>query len=297
MTNTSRYFFITALLIVLASCERQATSDDDIVLAVVDDRVLFLTDLKNSISPELYIKDSLKVIEQYRSNWITRQLKAREAQRLGLDRNPEVRRRVQKAEETILADAYNEAVALDISGDPVNRAEAQSFYENNKDKFLLAERHVRYRHMMASTLNDAQNARNALQRGQTWREVVEQYAVNPQQAYRISQQYWPISSAARELNVLNNFLQNIGISEISPVQRIGDHFHFVQLMESRDAGEHPQMEWVIDQITEWLILDKKRKHLQSMEQNLFLRAQANNELRIYDVRVPEQEIEIISDSL
>lgn len=288
---------LLALPFFLYACDQMVADSDDVVLAEVGNRVLYLSELKKDISPEQFAEDSVAVIERYRNSWINRQLKVKEAQRLGLHQNEEVNRRIRKAEEAILADAFNEAVYLEISGNPISRADAQSYYESNKDKFILAERHVRFRHMMASSLSDAQNARIALQRGNDWRSVVERFSVNPQQAIRNAQQYWSISSAVREYEPLNNFLHVIGVTEISPIRRINDHYHFVQLLESRDAGEHPKMEWVIDQITEWLMLENKRKHLQSMEQNLFLRAQANNELRIFDVRIPEQEVEIITDSL
>ncbi|MBP3193718.1 peptidyl-prolyl cis-trans isomerase [Natronogracilivirga saccharolytica] len=286
----------TIVLFLISSCER-VDHEDGIVLAELGDRVLLLDEVKDNVSPEFFESDSLAAINRYRNDWLNRQLKVKEAGRLGLDQHDEVQKRIQEAKESILIDAFHEAVYLEVSSDPVTRSEAQEYYESNREKFVLAERHVRFRHLIAPTLSDARNARNALQRGQSWRDIAEQYAVNPQQAIRISRQYFPLSSAARQYEEINDFLQVIGVSEISPIRRIDDHYHFVQLMDSREAGDHPQMEWIIDQITEWLMLEQRRKKLRAMEQNLFLQAQANNELRIYDVRQPEQEVEIVTDSL
>ncbi len=297
MTKKTLLLLFFILMVAFISCDRRAIDDNDIILAEIGNRVLLLDDVKNGVSPDQFANDSLGVIERYRNNWIRQQLKVEEARRLGLDQQAEVQRRIQRAEETILVDAFNEAVYMSVTEEPVSRSEAQTYYENHKEKFVLAERHIRYRHMMANSLSDAQNARNALQRGVSWRDVAEQYSINPQQAYQRSQRYWSVSTASSEYEDMNNFLQRIGITEISPIRRIGDHFHFVQLMESRDAGEHPEIDWVISQISEWLMLERKRRQLRSMEQNLFLQAQANNELRIFDVREPEQEIEIVTDSL
>ena len=297
MTDTLRTLFVLFLIVILASCEQRIRDHDDIVLAEVGSHVLLLGDVKNDVPEAVYAQDSLRVINSYKNNWINRKLKVIEARRLGLDQNREVQKRIGQATESIIIDAFNEAVYLDMGDDYVTRSEAQSYYESNKEKFVLAERHVRYRHIMTASLADAQNARNALLRGRSWTSVAEQYAVNPQQAIRTSRQYWPISDAAMHFETLNNFLQVIGVTEISPIRRIDDHYHFVQLMDSREAGDHPQVDWIIDQITEWLHLERKRKHLRAMEQNLFLRAQANNELKIYDVNIPEQEIEIVADSL
>lgn len=281
----------------LLSCEHRVRDRDDIVLAEVGTHVLHLSDVRNDVPAEVFAADSLRVIANYQKSWINRKLKVMEAKRLRLDQQREVQRRIRQATESILVDAFNEAAYLDVTDGPVTRAEAQSYYESNKDKFILAERHVRYRHIMAATLTDAQNARNALLRGRGWTSVAEQYSVNPQKAIRTSRQFYPVSTAAMQFEEMNTFLQVIGVTEISPVRRIGDHYHFVQLTDSREAGDHPQIDWVIDQITEWLMLERRRKHLRSLEQSLFLKARANNELKIYDVTLPEQQIEIVEDSL
>lgn len=297
MTNKIYIPLILGFCLSIAACTQRSVDDHDIVLAEVDGQLLLLDDIKKSVSDERYQRDSLSVIEQYRNRWIKNQLKITEARRLGLGNQDEVQRRIRKAEETILVDAYNEAVYLDQEPGQITRSEAQTYYENNKDKFVLTEPHVRFRHIEAATLSDAQNAVNALHQAQSWRSITERYSVNPRQAYRNSAKYFPESSALAEFESMNNFLQVIGVTEISPIRNIGGHYHFVQLLERRETGEHPDMEWIIDQITRWLEIDHKRKHLRSMEQNLFLEAQANNEITIYDIITPEQEIEIETDNL
>lgn len=281
--NKALLFSISLILLAsLASCEQEKLTDD-ILLAEAGTKKLRISDVKRDMAPELYYSDSLRIITQYKNNWINRQLKVREARRLGLDRHPEVLRRLQQVTESILVDAFNEAVFLEIPDSPVSLEEAQIYYENNKEKFILTERHVRYRHLIASTASDAQNARTALMRGRSWRAIAEEYAINPQHAIQVSQQYVPVSTAANQFAAMNSFLQVIGVSELSPIRRIGDQYHFVQLIESLDAGEHPQVDWILQMITEWLTTERKRKHLRAMEQRLFLQAEANNELKIHTV--------------
>ena len=272
MTDTLRALFLLSLVLFAISCEHRAIDSDDIVLAEAGNHVLLLSDVRNNVPADVYAADSLRVIMNYQKNWVNRKLKVMEARRLRLDQNREVQHRIRQATESVLVDAFNEAVYLNMKDEPVTQSEAQSYYESNKDKFILAERHIRYRHIMAASLAEAQNARNALLRGQRWTSVAEEYSVNPQKAIRTSRQFFPASTAAIHFEEMNTFLQIIGVTEISPVRRIGDQYHFVQLIDSRDAGEHPQVDWVIGQITEWLMLDRRRKHLRSMEQSLFLKA-------------------------
>ncbi len=297
MTDSLRVLYVLFFILILVSCEQRIRDHDGVVLAEVGSHVLLLSDVKKDIPEEVYAQDSLRIIINYKNNWINRKLKVMEASRLGLDQNSAVQHRIRQATESILVDAFNEAVYLEMKDEHVSLSEAQSYYESNKDKFILAEKYVQYRHVMAASLADAQNARNALLRGRSWTSIAEQYSVYPQQAIRTSRQFWPLSTAAMQYEALNNFLQVIGVTEISPIRRIGDHYHFVQLMDSREAGNHPQVDWIIDQISDWLMLERRRKQLRAMEQSLLLRAQANNELKIFDVNTPEQEIEIVTDSL
>ena len=76
------------------------------------------------------------------------------------------------------------------------------------------------------------------------------------------------SLALSNYEILNRYLQLIGKSEISIIEKIGDEYHFVQLLEERAAGDHPDLEWLIDQITDWLILEKKRIAFNTYLKNL-----------------------------
>lgn len=277
------FYFIFFILIV--GCDqRDLISDGDIILAEAGDQVLLLSDVTQEVSYGENDPDSLLIIEKYRNRWINQQLKVKEAERLGIDEHPQVARRIERSRESILADAFNELIYLEVKESDVTPEEAQTYYEANKELFVLSERHIRYRHMICATLSDAENARNAIRQGQSWRSVVNNYSVNPDVALRHSRQYWPISSAGKEYELIKNFLNVIGVSEISPIRRIGNHFHFVQIMDSRDAGEHPEINWILEQISEWLLIEKRRKKIKSIEQKLFRQAEANKELKIFDLK-------------
>lgn len=82
--------------------------------------------------------------------------------------------------------------------------------------------------------------------------------------------------------MLNRYLRVIGPSEISPIYRSGNEYHFVQLIEERPEGDHPDLDWLIEQIREWLTLEKRKRAFNTYVKNLYLQAQANNEIKIYN---------------
>ncbi len=91
--------------------------------------------------------------------------------------------------------------------------------------------------------------------------------------------------------VMNTMIRRIGITEISPIRRVNGDYHFVQLMETRPEGGHPDLDWLIGQIKEWLLLERRRRHFNSYVKNLYLNAQSNNEIDTYNVLTPNVESE------
>lgn len=285
-------FFITGLAIALASCTSPGTGSGDQLIAEVNGNKLTLNDIRQDVPVYIYEQDSIAAIREYRKNWVNRQVLLQEAQRLGLERNADVRKKLRRAEEEVLTTALIDLVQQEIRKEGVSRQEAQKFYENYRDQFILKERHVRYRHVITETMNSAQNARNALMRGVPWEEVARRYTVNAEEAIQNSTKFWPISSAAVDHGSMHQYLQVIGVTEISPVSVENGQFNFVQLRENRNEGEHPDLEWVLDQIEEWLLVEKQRRNAGAYERNLFLKAESNNEIKLYDVLNLEEVKEI-----
>ncbi|MEX0779329.1 MAG: peptidyl-prolyl cis-trans isomerase [Balneolales bacterium] len=285
-------FLSSSILFLLISCTSTESDSGNHLLAEVQGEKLTLDEVRGSVPEYIYEQDSLKAIRNYRMAWVNRQVLLQEAKRLGLDANEGVQERVRRAEEEVLASALHDLVQKEIRENGVTRQEAQIYYENHRDQFSLKERHVRYRHLIAETMSSAQNAKNSLMRGNEWEDVARRYSINAEQVIQNSNRFWPLSTAAADYPDMNDFLQVIGLTEISPISEINGRYHFVQLLEDRSEGEHPDLEWVLGQIEEWLLIEKQRRNSTSYERNLFLKADSNNEIKLYDVHNLEQSKEI-----
>lgn len=271
------------LMLTAASCMEIAPAEQGTVIAQVGSKILTLEMVEERIPPNMMEARRKEAIERYRKNWINRELLAQEARRLGMDRHEAVMQKIMESERDILAQALIAHIVAEVSREPVSRADAQGYYEENKEQFVLRERHVRYRHIRTVTLEDSRNAKAALQRGRPWEEVARRFDVDPERTLRHANLFFPQSLAAVDYNLMHGYLQRIGITEITPIHRIGDYFHFVQLMEDRAAGDHPDVDWILDQIEEWLRLDRKQRRINAFERNLMLQAESNNEVALFNV--------------
>ena len=281
LKNTLSIFFI---ILMVTACNHAGQDSEKIELARVGNQYLTIDEAVEQIPTFVLKEDSLKALNDYREKWIERQVVLQEAKRLQIGQSEEVRKQIQKAEEEILKQSLKEAILQKFNEDlSISDQEAQNYYQAHKDQFILNERFVKFRHLEANNIESARSARRDLARGIPWPQVARDYSVNPEAAIRSSEQYWPISIAVADLDIMNDYLRRIGNTERSVIRRIGANYHFVQLMDSKAAGEHPDLEWLIEQIKEWLVLDKRNRHFSSYVKNLYLKAQSNNEITVYNV--------------
>lgn len=276
------------MLPILASCLADGSSDDSPVIASVGGEQLTLAQALNNI-PEIALEqDTLQALESYKEQWISEKVSVSEARRLGLQNDREFQEKLARAEEQLLADMLQEFILAENEEElTISRDEAQNYFQENRDKFILNERYIRFRHVTASTRSDIDNARSELMRGVDWETVLERYSVDPELQLRQSTQFLPITLALSDIPMLNRYLTMIGISEVSPVHFENGRYHFVQLREIRNEGDHPDFDWLIPRIQEWLKLEKSKRITNAFKRNLYLQAESNDEIS----RMDEDEME------
>lgn len=279
----SRYLYIAFFIaILLPGCSKNDSPENGNVLAIVGNDILYLEDAIRSIPPVILSADSSAAVQRYRDNWVFNRILYQEAIRLNLDKSGHIVERLARAKHDIIIEALREQI---VSNNPgileVSNDEIRNFYELNRDQFVLQERHIRLRLLSNPDLQVVQRAKEELFRGVEWDDVVESYALNKDAARSLENQLLPASSLLNDLPNLKVYIGVIGLNEISPIRRDGEYYHFIQIVEDRPVGDHPDLEWVFLQIKEWLIVEKTRRAINIYEQNLYLQAEANNEIKIY----------------
>lgn len=268
---------------IMGSCKTDVDSSEE-VLAKVGNEVLTKEHARSEIPPDIFRDDSSTAYIKFRDDWVRRQIILQEADRLNFSNRQDVQRRLHRLQEEFILQSVQDYIISEFEdGMEVSDQEARNYYQQNKDKFTLEERYVRYRHVIAESNADAERAKRELMQAVEWETVAGRYSKHPDLKIRESERFWPISIAGGDISMLNRYLRIIGPSEISPTYRSGNEFHFVQLLEERPAGDHPDLDWLIDQIKEWLTLEKRKRAFNTYVKNLYLQAQANNEIIIYNV--------------
>lgn len=285
------FFFL--VIAIISACQNSFDSDDSEVIASVGNQSLTMNSTFDQLPQSVLQSDSLTAVNNYLDQWIQSNVIVQHAERVGLQNNRDVVEKLERARKQVLEDALKQYILSIHSSDlEVSREEAQNYYQAHKEQFILDERYVRFRYITTRTRTEAENANLDLMRGLEWEEILQSYSVDPERQLRESNQFWPISMAVSDVPMINRYLRIIGLSERSPIHQFRNQYHLVQLIESRPAGDHPDLEWLIPQIKEWLKLEKARRITNNYLRNLYLEAEANNEVS----RVSLQEIESLLNS-
>lgn len=280
-----RIKILPLLLIVLVmtqACQTNSSSET-VILAEVGNMALTKSEAESFIPKNALQADSSLALKKYTDDWVRKQVILQEADRLNFANRRDVRERLKRVQDEFMLQAVQDYIISEFEDDmSVSELEARNYYQQNKEKFTLEEQYVQYRHVVTETMADAQNAKRELMRGTDWETVAKRYSKYADLKIRESQKFWPISISGGDVNMLNRYLRVIGPSEISPIYRSGNEYHFVQLIEERPEGDHPDLDWLIEQIREWLTLEKRKRAFNTYVKNLYLQAQANNEIKIYN---------------
>lgn len=271
-------------LLILASCTDRNQSSDNTVIASVNGTELTLNDALEHIPPFVFEQDSVNAVKNYADQWVRTQVSIQHAQRIGIHETEEFRKKMARIyDQTLEAQLKEYILNENIEEVEVSQEEAQDYYQANKDRFILDEDYLRFRHLTTRTRTEADNANRELAAGVPWEQIVQKYSVHPDQQLRESSMFWPESMAASDVPALNEYLNIMGITERSPIHFYEGEYHFVQLMEIRSEGEYPELDWLIPQIQEWLKLEKSRRIINAYVRNLYLQADANNEIELSNV--------------
>lgn len=250
-------------------------------LAKVGDQYLYFDEIRNNI-PDYVIKaDSASAVDTFVDQWVRSQVMYNEAVRLGLNESEVIKQRIDKATRDILITELNNQIQLNNRLATVSDSDVSQFYTNNRDMFVLRERHLKVRHLFNSDRTQVEAARSSLIAGASWDEIVGNYATDTEYSLQTDRQLVAISQIFSGNPTLQSYMGAIGLNEVSPIAQESGYYHFIQIVEDRPVGDHPELPYVFDNIKEWLSLDRSRRAIKSYEQNLYVQAEANGEIVIY----------------
>jgi hypothetical protein len=269
------------MITVLQGCSTSVDKQSAKPLAKVGNHYLYFDEITKSVPDYILRSDSAAVVRAYVDQWVRNQVMYNEAIRLRLNTSDVIKNRIEKSTRDILVAELHTQIQLNSSSVSVSDEEVTQFYTNNRNMFILRERHLKVRHLFNSDRNVVENARAELLSGNSWDKIAAIYAKDKEYSLQTDRQLVAFSHLFSGYPTLQSYLSAVGLNEVSPLAQESGYYHFIQIVEDRPVGDHPELPYVFDKIKEWLSLDRSRRAIKAYEQNLYVQAEANREIVIY----------------
>lgn len=274
-----------ALLLALAACGlgRQPDNDgvitDPVVAAQVNGRPIYIEDVRTYAVQRGLLQEG----EDLDANsdafffaleeMIEVRLFATQAESEGLDREPDIRRRLQLARERVLATAIYEEL-LQKASDP--RAIERAYRENAAR--LGEGQEIHLRHILFQTRDAALAAKRRLDNGERFEALAFELSTDRVTAADGGDLGFQDANDLPE--PIRQLTENTSVGEVGGPVRSEVGWHLIRLEDRRAKGV-PSMETLRPQIIQWLLFQETQR----------LRERLESEARIERLRAPDGGVE------
>tara|TARA_B100001113_G_scaffold194024_1_gene159164 strand:+ start:3069 stop:3938 length:870 start_codon:yes stop_codon:yes gene_type:complete len=144
----SKFAIMSFLFMILFSCDSITSSNQDRLIARAENHYLYLSDLERNLKSFSSVEDSLIQATNYINNWAREKLFFEKSLiNLPQEKISDLTNLVDAYKNNLFINAYREFVLKSTMGSFDTKSSIKSFYEANKQNFLLKEPIFRFRYI------------------------------------------------------------------------------------------------------------------------------------------------------
>ena len=113
-----------------------------------------------------------------------------------------------------------------------------------------------------------------------WMSTVSNLGDDPETATVLSTSYFPASRLFRNIPYLQDAVAPLAVGQSGIILTDDGVYHVIQLVDRVDTGTVPNMEWIVQDIQNRLLIDKRKQMYADQVQRLRNRALAEGLLEI-----------------
>jgi len=240
MKKIYSFFLCVILILLILQCNKEE-SKKSIVVAEVNNEKLYEHEFRSLFTEEEWLKATPEEKNQIINDWIEITLLAQEAEKLGLDKIPEVKFNIKYAERTLLA---NEILAKKLKDIFVSRDEVLDYYNLHRNDFLKDRTLFKIQQFIVPTWAIADSAIKLFHEGEAFYTVAKNtgsnYLVRTITQNEVTPAFWDFVSGMNKwhIRIIDDeaklkIVQLLDIQEESspvPFQEISDSL-LIELLE------------------------------------------------------------------
>lgn len=225
---------------------------------------------------------------QYVSNWVTNELLYQEARRNGFTEADDVLRQIEEAKHQLVINAYLQKNVYANEPPDINEEALSQEFKEHRDAYRLHEDVAKMSFAVFEERDAANAFRLKILRGKSWSDAVQEIQSDPetkQQLLRVAtQEYFTQSMLYPE--ELWKIARTLSKEDISYVVKTNAGYCVVFVHATMKQGEVPDFEYAKNEITERLIIERRK--LQYEELLATLRTKYDVDVRLDSVDAATQ---------
>lgn len=248
------YFTLTVFLWI--GCNNN-TKEKQRVIAIVGDETLTLEGVLEEIPDEIKPNLSSMDIREYVQRWINSQVLYQEAKRRKLDERIDLKKEFAKVKRELMV---NKLIELALEDEvEVTEEEIKSYYEENKESFILTDDQVHAYHILVNTKAEANNIRRRIRNGETFEAICKEVKHAKEDSA-----YWDLGYFTREeiIPEISKVIFKMPRGALSLPIKSDFGYHIVKLVDIQKKGDINKLENVKEEIRFKLEVLKKRQRFE-----------------------------------
>ncbi len=275
------------LVVLLTGCE-YFTPGDAIgrkVVAQVGSEILYLQDLQQTIPTNLAQADSIKLADKIVKDWVKRHLMIDKAfEEFAVDEET-IEAKVSEYRDALIVHEFQKLYVNSHLNTEVDTSEINTYYDNNKDNFVLKQNIVRclYAKVPKSSPDINQLRRNLRAYPGSNKEDIESYCLQYALNFFLDDSLWINFEelvAATPLNQVEDKIRWLNNTEFSET-RDDNFIYMVRILDYKISNELSPMEFIQDDIENIIINKRKLELKRELEATIYDEATKNEGYQIF----------------
>jgi len=273
-------FLIGSIVLACNEVELSRHSDEDVLLATVDNKTLFLSELDGMLPENTSSGDSVKIINAYVERWIRKSLLMQEAEK-NIPQDLNIDELVRDYRASLIQHSYEQVLVERELDSLITKRELSEFYEKNKEQYQLDAPIIRCRFIKLP-----KNAPAVSEIRSLWgknepeeKNKLLELCMNNASEYLLADSIWYkvdiIEKSLPKGTISNN---NIGSRNAFTIQD-GDFLYLFRLLELVNRKEIAPLSYIENQAAKVILHRRKIKLLEDKKEELY--EQQTNNIRVY----------------
>ncbi len=270
----------------LTSCKFFKETDDRAPVARVNESYLYEEDIKDLVAEGTSAEDSVLIVNSFVTRWATQLLLLSGSERnLPQSKQEDFNKLVDQYKKDLYTKAYLEALVKKSIDTIVTHAEADAFYQSNKETFKLNDELIKFRYISLplSAVYTDEITKRLVRFSAKDKKFLDSISVQFK-SYSLNDSIWiKASQASRKIPVINSENKKELLKKSNFIQlKDSLGLYLMQINDVRLQNDYAPLAYVKPTINQIIINRRKLELIKELEKDITKDAIKNDQFEIYN---------------